>query len=71
MILTHRGVVEYWASEPKIRREPDGFIILGNCPFPDIRKLSAEEKELLRPILEKHPEYLEHEIWVESTKWIQ
>ena len=53
-------MVEYWASEPEIRREPDGFIILGNCPFPDIRELSAEEKELLRPILEKHPEYLEH-----------
>ncbi len=64
MVITRKAIVDYWLSEPE-RSHQDGWITMGGAclAFPDIASLSEEEKELLRPILKKHPEYLLHEVF--------
>jgi hypothetical protein len=36
----------------------EGFIRLDGICFPDLATLPPEEKEILRPVLQAHPEYL-------------
>jgi hypothetical protein len=61
MILSHEMSLDYWLREP-IRNDPPGTFTLWAVPFPDLKTLSPTERNLLRPVLERHPEYL-NEIW--------
>lgn len=65
MIITREGIVEHWRREPQARIVPDGYICLNwHVHFPDVETLSPDEKKILKPVLERHPEYLRHEIVV-------
>jgi hypothetical protein len=68
MYITREGIIDHWLSEPKIEPPaPKGMIRLGwRVYFPELNTLSAQEKGKLRPLLKKHPEWLEHEIDVDS-----
>jgi hypothetical protein len=58
-------MVKYWSAGPKWEPIEDGVLVLsfGRIPFPDLQSLSPEERELLRPALAAHPEYLLGAIW--------
>jgi hypothetical protein len=58
VIITRKNIIKYWASEPERMPVEDGFIRLDGICFPDLATLSPEEKEILRPVLQAHPEYL-------------
>ena len=57
MIITHESLLKYWLNEPE-RNYIDGSIRLSELPFPDLSVLSAKEKKALKPVLERHPEYM-------------
>jgi len=59
--MTRAGIIQYWASEP-VRNYREGYFKMFDVCFPDPESLSASEKDVLRGVLEKHPEYL-LEIW--------
>lgn len=60
MVITRANIIKYWASGPDWTRVPEGYFDLNFSKpcFPDLATLTAEEKELLRPAIERHPEYL-------------
>lgn len=62
MILHKADILAYWLDEPEITIPEPGYIIFGRIPFPSLADLSLEEKALLRPLLEKHREWLDYEI---------
>ncbi len=63
MVIFRQQIIEYWSSGPTVKPIPKGYICLANrLYFPDVVTLSPAEKEILRPVIERHPEYLEHEI---------
>jgi hypothetical protein len=63
MIVTRESIIGYWAEEPAREAIPKGFVRVGNViGFPDLDTLSSKEKDILRPVIAAHPEYLEHEI---------
>ena len=78
MVRTRKQIIKYWASEPSIHEDrphhilgsDDCFFDLGPIPFPDPATLSEKEREILRPVLEQHPEYL-LEIFLFQTERIQ
>lgn len=57
MVITREGIIRYWLSEPARHYKP-GYFNLSELPFPDLNELSREEREALRPVLQRHPEYL-------------
>jgi hypothetical protein len=64
--IDHSAIVHYWASAPVSKRRP-GFFNFNSIPFPDLARLTPAEKDLLRPILAAHPEYLANgEIWCDG-----
>jgi len=69
MIITREGIIRYWLSEP-VRDYREGYINVStnHVCFPDLESLSPLEKDILRGVLEKHPEYL-LEIWC-SKKFV-
>jgi hypothetical protein len=62
MQITREGIIAYWVSEPEIEPVPENCVCFGRIPFPDIETLSPSERDRLRPVLERNPNYL-HEIW--------
>jgi hypothetical protein len=63
MIITRKNLIRYWASGPDIgpiEPVPEGCVVLNfsQPALPDIATLSPSERELLRPVLATHPEYL-------------
>ena len=61
MTMTRANIIRYWASGPPQETAPGGdgiWIHWGRPCFPDVATLSPAEKELLRPVLAAHPEYL-------------
>lgn len=69
MTITRANIIKYWASGPAWEPVPDGYVSLNfsrPC-FPDLATLSPEEKDLLRPAIAAHPEYLLGAIWIEGT----
>jgi hypothetical protein len=69
MTITRANVIKYWASGPTWTPVPEGYIALdfSRPCFPDLATLSPEEKDLLRPALAAHPEYLCGAILSEGT----
>ena len=62
MTLIRANIIRYWASGPTREPEPEGdgvWIHWGHPCFPDVATLTAEEMDLLRPVLAAHPEYLD------------
>jgi hypothetical protein len=57
MTITRANIVKYWAFEP-IRHHREGWINLNNIPLPDLTTLSPSERDFLRGVLQRHPEYL-------------
>ena len=69
MLITHEGIIEYWLSEPKrqgLHGDWRDLLDFTQIPFPDLQELTASEREGIRRLLEKHPEYL-LEIWCKAT----
>ncbi len=64
MKMTSEGIVRYWLSEPVRHYEPDTFNP-NDVPFPDLDRLTQKQRARLKPVLERHPEYL-LEIWCDS-----
>jgi hypothetical protein len=59
MLITSTSIIKYSASEPERAPVDVGIILMdGGVGFPDLATLSPEEKEILRPVLAAHPEYL-------------
>lgn len=58
--ITRANIIKYWASDPPPQEMPLDRIMPIGYPlsFPDLASLTAEEWALLKPIVEKHPEYL-------------
>lgn len=59
--------MRYWLTEPE-RHYQEGYINVGEIPFPDLKTLMPAERKALRKVLERHPEYL-HEIACLDNKW--
>ena len=57
MIIDRASILAYWLSEPK-RSYQDGYIVIGEVPFPDLSECSLAERAALKPIIARHPEYL-------------
>ena len=57
MIITRENIIKYWFSEP-VRDYREGYLNFNQIPFPDLQTLTIEERNALRPILARHPEYL-------------
>jgi len=62
MLITGENLIRYWAAEPVRDPVKDCCIRIGGICLPDLATLSPEEKKILRPVLERHPEYL-LEVW--------
>jgi hypothetical protein len=62
MIVTREKILEYWLKEPKSLAERGLFLMDGPPSFPDLADLTPAEKELLKPVIARHPEYLQYEI---------
>jgi hypothetical protein len=61
MIMTRASVITFWASGPAYTPPPEGCLPVNffSTPcFPDLATLSPVEKDLLRPVIAAHPEYL-------------
>jgi hypothetical protein len=59
VVITRKNIIKYWVREPKRTPVDEGIILMdGGVGFPDLNTLSPKEKELLRPVLQQHPEYL-------------
>jgi hypothetical protein len=58
--MSRANIIRYWASDPPPQKMPLDCIMPIGYPlsFPDLESLNAEEWALLKPIVEKHPEYL-------------
>jgi hypothetical protein len=67
MIITREGIIRYWLSEP-VRDYREGYLNLNQSCFPDLTELSATERDALRLVIQRHPEYL-LEIWC-SKKFV-
>ncbi len=52
-----KKVIKYWASEPAPCFSGITFTFY-IFPFPDVKWLTARERKILRPVLERLPEYL-------------
>jgi hypothetical protein len=61
MVISREQLVAYWASAPASTRRPGEFALWAIL-FPDLDTLSPAERDLLRPVLAAHPEYLLQEI---------
>ena len=57
MIITRENIIKYWLSEP-IRDYREGYLNFNQLGFPDLQELTPEERDALRPVLARHPEYL-------------
>jgi hypothetical protein len=66
VICTRKNMIAHWLSEPVCEPLPEGCIRVGGIGFPDVETLSHEEKRILRPVIERHPQYL-LEILCEET----
>jgi hypothetical protein len=58
MVIARENLIRYWSKSPHVTPCPEGYITLGGVPFPNITRLTAAERSLLRPVLQRHPEYL-------------
>jgi hypothetical protein len=67
VIITREGIIRYWLSEP-VRDYREGYFKVFDICFPDLTELSAAERDALRPVMQRHPEYL-LEIWC-SKKFV-
>lgn len=65
MIITREAIIKYWASEP-VRFHREGYINVNDICFPDVETLSPSERDILRGVLQRHPEYLSG-IWCERS----
>jgi len=63
--ITREGIIQYWLTEP-VRDFREGFIRLDAIPFPDLEMLTTQERDAIRPVLQRHPEYV-LEIWCKKT----
>jgi hypothetical protein len=61
MKMTREQMVRYWASEPKIKPCEPGCIRINltDIPFPDLTNLTPTERDIMRDVIRKHPEYLQ------------
>jgi len=50
-------MIRYWKSEPS-RNYREGYINLNDICFPDLETLSPAERDVLRGVLQRHPECL-------------
>jgi hypothetical protein len=57
LVLTRKNIIRYWASSP-IRHFAEGWFTFDDVPMPDVATLSTTERDLLRPVLAGHPEYI-------------
>ena len=72
MQIERKRCIKYWATAPTQEYRFDGFF-MRDCyryHFPDVRTLSEKERDILRPVLERHPEYL-LEIWPSRHERVQ
>jgi hypothetical protein len=64
VIVTRKNIIKHWSREPKWTPIPDDIVLMdGPIGFPDLNTLSPQERELLRPVLATHPEYLLGAVW--------
>jgi hypothetical protein len=66
MVITRKNIIKYFASEP-VRRYCENCVSVNEISFPDVKTLSPDEKNVLRPVLESHPEYL-LEVWCDRKR---
>jgi hypothetical protein len=61
MKMTREQMIRYWASEPRIEPcEPGSIrISLIDIPFPDLTNLTPAQRDIMRDVIGKHPEYLQ------------
>ena len=61
MKMTREQMIQYWASEPKIKPCEAGCIRINltDIPFPDLSDLKPTEREIMRDVIGKHSEYLQ------------
>ena len=59
--LTRAEIIKYWAKGP-LSHLSQGVLMEDSIPFPDVEWLTTAERDILRPVLERHPEYLIFEI---------
>jgi len=57
--ISRKKIINYWASEPV---RDWRWTTFGEIAFPDVEWLTDAERDVLRPVLERHPEYLQFEI---------
>jgi hypothetical protein len=64
MIVTREGIIQAWLKKG-VKVIPHHVDLICGWPtldFPDLATLSPDEKKLLRPVLQRRSDILEHEI---------
>jgi len=71
MIMTRKSIILYWSRSPKVPEPVEGCLLLDfflrPCFPTNLNSLTVEEKDLLRPVIAAHPEYLLGAISMERT----